>query len=145
MADMFCLGEPVKFVGAHARVSREKLDKKSFDSLGKDKSLNVTFDISDMYDLSAGGKFIITAEGGVPWAKAKKTDLVGTAPYTIGQTTVEVDRKVLAVKKKLASQKTVLMSDCAAERLDRTREANAVCSMLATVAGHQALNGDAEQ
>ena len=114
-------------------------------ALGKKKSMNVTFDVAEMYDLSAGGKFEISAEGGVPWARARNTKLVGTAPYTIEKTTIEVDAKVVAAKQKLAKQKTLLMSDCTDGRLDRTREANSVCAMLSTVAAHQALSGDAEQ
>ncbi|KAF2667275.1 hypothetical protein BT63DRAFT_426174 [Microthyrium microscopicum] len=137
-------GTPARFIGAHARLNTEKLDKASFDHLGRKKSTKITFDLSHIYDLSEGGKFEVHAEGGLPWAKKKKTDIVGTAPYKTEKLTIDVDKEALASKKTI-SQKTVIQSDCSGDRLERTREANAVCAMLATMAGWSAVNGDAAQ
>jgi len=139
-----CQGKPAKFIGAHARVANEKLNKKSFEELKMLKTMNVTFDLGDLYDLSDGGKFEVHAEGGIPWAKKKSTKLVGTAPFSTQKLVINVD-KATVTKSKFAQKKTVLMNDCTEGRLDVSLRANAVCSMLSSIAAEAAQSGNAEQ
>jgi deuterolysin len=106
--------------------------------------VNVTFDLAELFDLGEGGQFEIQAEGGIPWAKKKSTKLVGTAPYKTNKLMVDVEPTHL-LSTKFGQRKTMLQSDCIASRLDVSLRANAVCSMLSSMAAQAAVTGDKEQ
>lgn len=134
------------FIGVHPRVRLDgKLDAKSFRSIKAGKSIDVIIDAASIYDLSAGGQFEITAEGTLPFAKAgRKID--GEAIYKSNKIMLDVNgTAAAAVKAKLHRKRNMLQGDCTAGRLDAARNALAVCSSLAYVAGVQALQGNNDQ
>jgi deuterolysin len=133
-------GEAVKFIGAHARVALDKLNKKSFETLKKKGNVEVSIDLADLYDISEGGTFEVMGDSKIPWAKKKSTKLEGDSLYTTNKLTITVPKQAPKVK-----LNTVLMSDCAGQRYADTRKAEAVCAMLSVVTATSALYGDAEQ
>jgi deuterolysin len=130
----------VKYIGAHARVALEKLNEKSFEKLTKKGQIEVSIDLADLYDISEGGTFEVSGDSKIPWAKKKSTKLEGESLYTTNKLNITVPKQPPKMK-----ENTLLMSDCWGQKYDDTRKAEAVCAMLAVVAGTAALHGDAEQ
>lgn len=108
--------------------------------LKKKKSLTTTIDIAELYDVQKGGSFVLSGEGGIPWAWHGKTKLVGEAPYRIAPLNITLPK--LPPKPKI---NTAYMSDCVGTKYEELKKAEAVCAMLSIVAGNAALHGDAEQ
>jgi hypothetical protein len=134
------VGTKVPFIGAHARVALENLDKRSFDTLRKKKSITTTIDLADLYDIQQGGSFVLSGEGGILWAWHGNTKLAGEAPYRINPLNITVPK--LPPRPKI---NTAYMSDCVGTKYEDLKKAEAVCAMLSTVAGNSAIHGDPDQ
>lgn len=135
-----CSGAKVPFIGAHARVALENLDKKSFSMLKKNKFITTSIDLAYLYDIQQGGSFVLSGEGGIPWAWHGNTRLAGEAPYRIPPINITVQK--LPLKPKI---NTAYMSDCVGAKYDDLKKAEAVCAMLSIVSGNSALHGDPDQ
>jgi deuterolysin len=133
-------GKRVPYIGAHARVALENLNKQSFEKLKHHGQIEVSIDLADLYDIREGGTYEVSGDSSIAWAWAKSTKLEGDSRYTTNALTITVPK--LPPKPK---QATLLMSDCTGQRRDDTKKAEAVCAMLAVVAGTSAKYGDAEQ
>jgi deuterolysin len=129
----------VRFIGAHARISRDNLSTDSFVTVKRKQSVDVKFDLARLYDIREGGQFIVVAGGGIPWAKKHSTTILGTAPFTSNNLTISVGKS-----SKIPLAKNVLQSDCVDGRFDATRAANNACAMISMVAGIKALTGEPE-
>jgi Deuterolysin metalloprotease (M35) family len=130
----------VKYIGAHARVAQENLNKESFEKLKKKGHVEVSIDLADFYDIHDGGAFEVFGNSKIPWAWAKSTKLEGESLYTTNKLTINVPK--MAPKPR---ENTILMSDCSGQRYEDTRKAEAVCAMLAVVTGNAAMHGDSDQ
>jgi len=123
-----------------------KLSSQSFRSINGGQSIDFTIDAASLYDLSEGGRFDVAAEGFMPFASGGKKKIVGEASYKSNSISLEVNGTEAAhVKEKFLARRNLMQADCQAGRLDATRNALAVCSNLAYVAGVQALRGNNDQ
>jgi deuterolysin len=130
----------VSFIGAHARVARDNLNAESFLSIQKKKSIDMSFNLAEMYDIASGGEFSIIAEGGIPWAKKNSTQILGTESYKSNQITVKIDKLP-----RIPPSRNIMQSDCTAGRLAASTSANGACAFIAMSAGLAALYGDTDQ
>lgn len=127
----------------HPRVNLDgKLDKKSFQTIKGGKTFEVTIDAAALFDLSAGGKFDVVAEGSLPYSNSGKKKIAGEQAYKSNKVTLDVNGTAAAEAKHKLDRRAILASDCVAGRFDASRNALAVCSNLAYVAGIQALTGN---
>jgi deuterolysin len=122
------------------RISGDNLNVDSFISIKKKKSVDVSFNLADMYDIGNGGQFTLIAEGGIPWAKKKSTSILGTVPFKSNKITIKVDKSSA-----VPPARNIMQSDCTAGRLEASKSANNVCSFMAMGAGLAALHGDPDQ
>jgi len=100
----------------------------------------MSIDLADIFDLSQGGTYLVSGSGKIPWAWHKTTKLEGGALYQTNNLTITVPPSMPKLK-----MATRLMSDCAGYRYAETKKAEAVCAMMAVVAGNAAMYGDNEQ
>jgi hypothetical protein len=100
--------------------------------------------VSYLFDVTEGGVFEVFSEGKIPFAAKGSTELVGTGIYASNKITMNITKGARPSLETL-SQKTVLQADCIADRAQQTIDANALCALISTVAGHAAVMGDPEQ
>lgn len=77
-ATVFKDGAPVAFKGVLKRVQTAELSEEVFATLAPGATLENTFELAAVTDLSAGGAFEVVAEGAVPLASAGSTELSGS-------------------------------------------------------------------
>lgn len=76
-ATVFKNGAALPFKGVLLRAKTSGLTEDAFATLASGATLESTFDVAAVTDLSAGGAFEIVAEGAVPLAAADSTELSG--------------------------------------------------------------------
>jgi deuterolysin len=140
------LGDIPTFDGVHPRVRQEgTLNKESFKTLKGGQTIEYTFDAALLYDLSSGGDFEIIADGFLPYSKPGKKKISGKSQYKSNLLTLNVNGTEATEVRKQLHRRNLMQPDCAQGRFDATRNALAVCSSLAFVAGEMALRGDEGQ
>lgn len=77
-ATVFKNGAPVAFKGVLKRIQTADLSEDVFATLAPGATLENTFELAAVTDLSAGGAFEVVAEGAVPLASAGSTQLSGS-------------------------------------------------------------------
>ncbi|KAI4243660.1 MAG: hypothetical protein L6R42_010690, partial [Xanthoria sp. 1 TBL-2021] len=77
-ATVFKDGAPVAFKGVLKRIQTAELSEEVFATLAPGATLENTFELAAVTDLSAGGAFEVVAEGAVPLASAGSTELSGS-------------------------------------------------------------------
>ncbi|KAG9253438.1 Deuterolysin metalloprotease family-domain-containing protein [Emericellopsis atlantica] len=137
--------KPVTFDGVKLLIATENLEEDAFTRLDSGESLEVTFDIAEYHDLSAGGAFKISSEGAFSFAEADSTELVGSVPFTANTVEAKVDgASAAAVHTAFVNEKrTRVQSDCSGTRLSQTRSALSGCASWASQAQSVAQSGSA--
>jgi deuterolysin len=106
--------------------------------------------MAGVHDLSTGGHYTVSSVGRIPFAKEDSNDLSGSLKYKSNKITMNVNgKKAAKVPKALAQlQKRGDMSvvaDCSGDQYTQTVTALEECNSLASAAGDNALNGDANE
>jgi deuterolysin len=138
----------IKFEGIKKRIRTTALTDASLTSLKPGKSIHVHLDLATAHDLTTGGAFSALSAGQIPFAEQHSNKLAGAIHYTSNNVTLTIDKhaasKLKAPKDRPRKSKTSQISDCGSNQ-DATNIALTECNWLATSAGYQALNGDAEK
>ncbi|KAL9011607.1 MAG: hypothetical protein Q9173_003568 [Seirophora scorigena] len=90
-ATVFKNGAPVAFKGILARVQTTDLTEDAFATLAPGATLENTFELAAVTDLSEGGKFEVVSEGAVPLANAGSTELIPDAKLAFRSNTLKID------------------------------------------------------
>ncbi len=128
------------------------MDEDAFTTFGVNKSIEVGFDIAELYNVRSGGEYTIYAQGAIPYAELGSTELDGGAlAYSSNPLTITVDGSEAATVKLVSeavrerlqrrSAETAVSSDCSGSKEAATRAALVGCSKIAAVAAEAALNG----
>lgn len=138
------IDEELEFDGIRVVIATENLLDEDFERIPAGESVEVTFDVAEVHDLSAGGKFDITAEGAFSIAEEDSTELTGSVPYFAEHVEAEVDGDEASLTRIAFHQKrTVVQSDCTGTRLTATRQALSDCVRLANIGQNAATSGPA--
>lgn len=125
-------------------MSTENLEEAAFERIGADESVEVTFDVAELHDLSVGGKFDITVAGAFSTAEEDSTVLSGSVPYVAESIKAEVDGDEASFARVAFHQKrTIVQSDCSGTRLSASTAALSACVRLATTGQNAATSGAA--
>ncbi|KAH7324206.1 Deuterolysin metalloprotease family-domain-containing protein [Stachybotrys elegans] len=138
--------ETLEFDGLRLRLNTENLAEDAFQRIAAGESIEVTFDVAEVYDLSKGGKFDIESFGAFSFAEADSTTLVGSVPFHSNKLEAEVDGAEAAATRVAFHQKrTIVQSDCTGTRLTAIRTAISNCASLARSAQQVAASGSADK
>lgn len=138
--------KPVPFDGIYINLDASMLDDSAFQNIPSGGSYEVSFDIAEFHDLSAGGKFSILSSGALSFAPENSTELIGSVPFYSNQLDAEVDGpQAFSVRTAFHSKRAQVQSDCNGDRLAQTQAALAQCHTQAVAAQQAALNGPADK
>ncbi|KAL9033199.1 MAG: hypothetical protein Q9180_006074 [Flavoplaca navasiana] len=145
-ATVFKDGNPVTFTGVLARVKTADLTDEAFVSLAPGATLENTFELAAVTDLTAGGPFEVIAEGAVPLASAGSTELSGSqVSFRSNKLSITVDGSAaarVAPAVHLLDDRT-LVTSCSGSPGTVLRTALANSQRLSTAAANAALSGSA--
>ncbi|KAJ3496146.1 hypothetical protein NLG97_g2869 [Lecanicillium saksenae] len=124
----------VKFEGVRGRINFAGIQEDAFQSIEAGKSIDVTFDIAETHDLSAGGKYKIASSGSIKFQSNQiDADVNGTVAEAL-RSTLQRERR---------AKRSVIASDCTGAKLRSIKTALANCKALAQ-AGKTATSSSAK-
>ncbi|KAF2726972.1 hypothetical protein EJ04DRAFT_517549 [Polyplosphaeria fusca] len=139
---------PITFDGVRLMISTVDLTEDDFQLIAPGGTIESTFDIAELYDLSAGGVFDIIAKGAFSYAASSGSVLAGVAQYTSNRVSVNVDGAMAAkVRQRLHSsivKRINLQSDCSSDQRTVILAALKNCVTRATGAAAAANNNTAK-
>ncbi|KAF3482627.1 Deuterolysin [Arthroderma uncinatum] len=89
-------GAEVQFTGMMPHYLMSGLTEEFFTTLAPKASVEHSFDLAATHDLSAGGKYLITASGAIPVAEEHSTTLTSMALYESNELYMNIDGKQAA-------------------------------------------------
>ncbi|KAL8730559.1 MAG: hypothetical protein Q9166_004013 [cf. Caloplaca sp. 2 TL-2023] len=145
-ATVFKNGAPVAFKGVLKRVKTTELTEDAFASLAPGATLESTFELAAVTDLSAGGAFEVVAEGAVPLAQADSTELSGSEiTFRSNTLSITVDGAAaarVAPAVRILDDRTIVTS-CAGAQGTSLRNALTNAVQLSNAAATAAQSGSA--
>lgn len=148
-AEVYGAESRVAFDGLRQRTSMKNLDTDSFASLPAGQSIEATFDMAEMHDLTQGGDFDVLTQGAIPYAEGNTTDIVGAVPYlsnrlkanVLAAHATKVRRAFLDKIEEIKKRST--LTDCSGEKQTSTTTAMQNCQKLASAAAEAATADNA--
>ena len=138
------LGKAVEFEGLRVRLATESLQEAAFQRIPAGESIEITFDVAEVHDLSAGGKFDIATIGALSFAEDAGTQLIGSVSYESNTLEVNVDGEEASNRRvDFHGKRTTVQSDCTGSKLTITQRALSNCASLASSAQRAASSGPA--
>ncbi|KAL8905112.1 MAG: hypothetical protein Q9171_006791 [Xanthocarpia ochracea] len=145
-ATVFKDGAPVAFKGVLKRVKTEDISEEAFASLAPGATLETTFEVAAVNDLSAGGNFELVTEGAVPLASAGSTELSGSqVTFRSNKLSINVDGSAaarVAPAVRILNDRTIVTS-CAGAQGSALNNALANSKRLSDAAAAAAQSGSA--
>ncbi|KAK1569697.1 Deuterolysin metalloprotease family-domain-containing protein [Colletotrichum navitas] len=145
-AEVFTGSEQVAFDGVRLRLATSGIAEDAFEIIPAGKTVDVEWDIAEVHNLSAGGKFDVAAKGSFSFANADSDEIVGTASFNSNILSLEVDGAAAAkVRREFHEniKRTVVQSDCTGTQRTATTTALSNCRALAAAASSAAVSGPA--
>ncbi|KAI4188547.1 MAG: hypothetical protein L6R41_002062 [Letrouitia leprolyta] len=143
-ATVFKDGAAVPFKGILKRVKTTELSEDAFATLAAGATLENTFELAAVNDLTAGGAFEVVSEGAVPLAKAGSTDLSGAKLVFRSNTLkINVDGTAAARVKPAVGSPLTVVTSCSGSNGNSLRSALANAVTLSNNAANAAASGSA--
>ncbi|TDZ67612.1 Neutral protease 2-like protein [Colletotrichum trifolii] len=145
-AEVFAGSEQVAFDGIRLRLQTTGLTEDAFETIPAGTTVEVEWDVAEVHDLSAGGRFAVAAKGALSYATAAGTDIAGTASFASNVLSVNVDGAAAAKVRRAFREnvkRSVVQSDCAGTQRTQTTTALSNCGALAAAASSAAVSGSA--
>ncbi|KAI2627847.1 Deuterolysin metalloprotease family-domain-containing protein [Hypoxylon sp. NC1633] len=137
-------GNKLAFDGIKLRVMTTDLDEEAFQVIPAGETVEATFDVAQVYDLSAGGKYDVVSTGAVSYAEINSTELSGIYSVSGSSVAAEVDGAVAKeVRRRFHAKRIDVQSDCTGTKLTATNTAISNCRALAAAAATAATSGSA--
>ncbi|KAK2616679.1 hypothetical protein QQS21_000502 [Conoideocrella luteorostrata] len=137
-------GHNLEFDGLFLHVAVDRLDESAFQRIPARESVEVTFDVAEVFDLSSTGKYDIHANGVLSFAEEGNNKLIGSVPYSSNVIKADVNGEEAALSRIAFHQKrTIVQSDCTGRKLQVTQTALRNCQSLASRAQQAAASGPA--
>ncbi|KAL8995916.1 MAG: hypothetical protein Q9169_004452 [Polycauliona sp. 2 TL-2023] len=145
-ATVFKAGAPVTFKGVLTRIRTAEITEDAFAVLAPGATLENTFELAAVTDLSAGGPFEVIAEGAAPLAPFGSTELSGSqVSFRSNKLSITVDGSAaarVAPAVHLLDERT-LVTSCSGTQGTVLRNALANSQRLSTAAANAAQSGSA--
>ena len=150
VSDPSILDAKVAFKGIRYQILRTGLPDSAFAFIGAQKSLDVEFDIAELHDVSAGGKYTLQAQGALPYVEEVNSNKLSNKALSYSSNALDVDVDgVEASNVRLAIDKlkvrTALSTDCSGSQKSATSKVLTNCASLASAAAKAAESGDANK
>ncbi|KAK7947945.1 neutral protease 2 [Apiospora aurea] len=144
--DVFQGSEKVAFDGLRLRVATSGLPEEAFSVIAPGASVEATFDIAHLHDLSQGGAYDVVSASGFLTAALDSTTLDGVVPYTSNTLkAVEVDGAAAAeARASFIGRRTSLQSDCTGYKSTAIRSALSNCASAARSAASTARSSSSK-
>ncbi|KAF6836567.1 deuterolysin metalloprotease [Colletotrichum plurivorum] len=146
-AEVYAAGaEQVAFDGIRLRLQTAGIAEDAFETIPAGQTVEVEWDVAQVHDLSAGGRFDVAAKGALSFAEPGSTDIAGTASFASNVLSVDVDGAAAAKVRRDFHEhvkRTVVQSDCTGTRRTATTNALSNCRALAAAASSAAASGPA--
>lgn len=140
--------EPAKkvaFDGLRLRVATSGLPEEAFSVIAPGASVEATFDIAHLHDLSQGGAYDVVSTSGFLTAPLDSTTLDGVVPYSSNTLKAEVDGGAAAeTRASFLGRRTSLQSDCTGSKSTAIRSALSNCASAARNAASTARSSSAK-
>ncbi|PSN67388.1 neutral protease 2-like protein [Corynespora cassiicola Philippines] len=134
----------VAFEGIRLQIALDQLEDDAFQVIAAGETLEKTFDIAEMHDLSAGGSFDVVTTGAVPFAKVDSTEIEGAVAFSSNTVAASVDGAEAAKVRRAFLKRAIVQSDCTGTRRTAVVNGLANCRSLATTAASQANSNTAK-
>lgn len=110
----------MEFGGIYARVEPQHLDETSFEDLASGSTLETSFDLAEVYDLSKGGRFTVRSQGALSFAKEATLNLIGSVGYSSNILEADIEGAEASKAQSVSSlhekrgpvKRTVIQGDC---------------------------------
>ncbi|KAL9948524.1 hypothetical protein D7B24_009187 [Verticillium nonalfalfae] len=145
-SEIFSGSKKVEFDGVRLQLDTTALSEESFQVLVAGETVELTWDVAHVHDLSAGGEFDISANGRFSYAEGDSTELTGVATYASNVVHSTVDGEEAAKVRRdfhETIKRAVVQSDCTGTRRTATINALSNCRSLALAAASAASSGAA--
>lgn len=140
--------EAVEFKGMRKRITTKNIAPDAFQHIPAGESIEVTFDVAHVHDLSPGGKYNIHTEGVWSFADENGNELIGSIPFESNKLEVDVNgAEAAAVHTAYHDnwKRTRVQSDCSGSKGSATTAALSNCAKLARAAQQAASSGPADR
>jgi deuterolysin len=138
----------VAFEGIRLMIQYKDLAEDNFQTLAAGKSLEATFDLAELHDLSVGGSFDIKTAGQLSYAAANSNELAGSFAYSSNVVSASVDGAAAEKTRRSfldnIARRSAVQSDCTSTRRTSTVNALANCATLARAAASAATSNSAK-
>lgn len=115
-----------------------------FEFIPAGSSIEVTFDIAELHDLSLGGAYSVHSTGALSFAEADSNVLTGSVPYDSNVLDLDVDGdEASATRIEFHAKRTRIQSGCTGTRLSASQAALSRCASLARTGQQAAQSGAA--
>jgi deuterolysin len=139
-------GQDLEFDGLRLHVATDSLDESAFQRIPAGDSVEISFDVAEVYDMSSGGAFDIATSGILSFAAEDDTKLIGSVAYSSNSIQADIDGAAASHARLAFHQKrTRLQSDCTGTKLQITQQALRNCASLASAAQRAAVSGSASK
>lgn len=137
-------GNKLEFDGIRLRVMTTGLGEEAFQIIPAGETVEATFDVGQVYDLSAGGSYDVVSLGAMSYAEANTTDIAGIYSVSGSTVTANVDGAAAKeVRRRFHAKRIDVQSDCTGSKLTATNTAISNCRSLASAAATAASSGSA--
>ncbi|KAI1385582.1 Deuterolysin metalloprotease family-domain-containing protein [Hypoxylon trugodes] len=140
--EIFQAGNKLQFDGIRLRIMTSGLSEEAFRIIAAGETVEATFDVGQVYDLSAGGKYDVVSKGALSYAEVNTTDLAGVYSIAGSSVTAEVDGVAARdVRRRFHAKRIDVQQDCTGSKLSSTNTAVNNCRSLASAASTAASSG----
>ncbi|KAI0886669.1 Deuterolysin metalloprotease family-domain-containing protein [Annulohypoxylon maeteangense] len=137
-------GNKVQFDGVKLRVMTTGLGEEAFQTIAAGETVEATFDVGQVYDLSAGGNYDVVSLGAMSFAEANTTEISGVVPVSGSTVSAQIDGAAAKeVRRRFHAKRIDVQSDCTGTKLSQTNTAISNCRALASAAATAASSGSA--
>ncbi|KAF2244174.1 metallo proteinase [Trematosphaeria pertusa] len=143
--EVFQGSSKVAFEGIKLRISTTNIPEEAFQVIAAGQTVETSFDVAQMHDLTAGGAFDIVSSGTLSYAKADSTELTGVVSYSSNTISASVNGAEAAkVRRAFLEKRSYVSSDCTGSRRTATVNAMSNCRSLALAASSAAGSNNAK-
>ncbi|KAL5412118.1 hypothetical protein PMIN03_004415 [Paraphaeosphaeria minitans] len=143
-AQVFHGSAKVDFAGIKVRVTTENIPEDSFQVIAPGQTVETSFDVAELHDLSSGGAFDIASVGVFSTAAIDSTEITGAVEYTSNTVTANIDGAEAEKVRREFIKRSAVQTHCTSSK--RTSSVNALtnCATLARAAASAAASNTAK-
>lgn len=138
------LGSKVAFAGIKVRVHTENIPEDSFQVIAPGQTVETSFDVAELHDLSNGGAFDIASAGSLSTASIDSTELTGAVEFTSNTLTANINGAEAEKVRRDFIKRSAVQADCTGSKRSSSITALSNCRSLAQAAASAASSNTAK-